>query len=98
VTWWVNVLPEVPQGIKSFGFSDPVSENILQSLEHYLSLYGERCAEDRWDRCPEKFFVYSHVLAHGGRLHTLVFIVDESSKAVGVLNVVWVENHPGDLL
>jgi hypothetical protein len=26
------------------------------------------------------------------------FVVDDSSAAAGVLNVVWVEHHPGDLL
>lgn len=98
MAWWVNVLPEVPQGIKSFGFSDSLSASILQSLEHFLSLYGDQCAEDRWDKCPDMYFVYSHVLVDGGRMHTLIFIVEDTSKAVGVLNAVWVEHHPGDLL
>ncbi len=41
---------------------------------------------------------YRHLFIEGGRLHTLEFIVADTSSAVGVLRVVWVEHYPGDPL
>jgi hypothetical protein len=96
MTWWVSIAPEVVEGIRSFGFEDPRPDRILESVEHYLAHYGEDCAIDRWDKCPESFFVYSHFFKAGGRWQTLELIVEDTSAAVGVLRVVWVEHHLGD--
>ena len=93
MAWWVNITPEVVSGVQSFGLSNPTA--VLEWVEHYLSQFGESCANDRWDKCPEDFFVYTHIVMEGGRLHSLVFVVDDASKEVGVLNVVWVEHYPG---
>jgi hypothetical protein len=95
VTWWVNVLPEVVDGVRSFGFTDPAPDKILEFVESYLSQYGEQCALDRWIGCPDDYFVYSHILSLGGRWHTLEFVVRDTSKQAGVLEVVWVEHYPG---
>jgi len=98
VAWWVNITREVVEGLQSFGFQNPSPEQILQSVEHYLRTQGETWFEDRWNKCPEQFFVFTHILAEGGRLHTLEFVVEDTSKTVGVLNVVWVEHYPGNPL
>jgi hypothetical protein len=89
-------LPEVVRGVHSFGFTDPSPDKILDSVQHYLANHGEACAADRWDRCPDDFFVYIHVLIEGGRWHSLEFVVDDTAAAVGVLKVVWVEHRLGD--
>ena len=98
MAWWINITPRVVRGIESFGFSDPPPDKILEFVEHYLSQYGDACAANRWRACPDDFFVYTHILLHGGRLHTLEFIVDDTSKEVRVLHVAWVEHYPGDPL
>jgi hypothetical protein len=94
VAWWVNILPEVVDGVRSFGFTDPAPDNILVSIESYLARYGEECAQDRWIRCPDDYFVYSHILISGWKYYTLEFVVRDTSKAAGVLEVVWVECFP----
>jgi hypothetical protein len=98
LAWWVSVTPEVVRGVESFGFKDPSPDRILEFVEHYLANYGEMCAMDRWSKCPDDFFVYSHVFIEGGRWQTLEFIVEDTSALVGVLRIVWVEHYPGDLL
>jgi hypothetical protein len=98
VAFWINITPEVVKGMESFGFKDPPPDKVLEFVERYLSQYGEACSMNRWDKCPERFFVYSHVLIHGGLFHTLEFVIEDTSKAVGVLHVVWVEHYPGDSL
>ena len=99
MAWWVVVTPAVVQGVRSFGFKDPTPDRILESMEHYLTHYGDVCATDRWSQCPDDFFVYTHVLIEGGRWHTLEFIVnDASAAAMGVLKVIWVEDYVGDFL
>jgi hypothetical protein len=94
VAWWVSITPEVVRGVESFGLTNP--DKILESVERNLALYGEKCAMDRWDKCPDDFFVYSHLFIEGGRLHNLVFLVDDTSASVGVLRVVWVDHYSGD--
>ncbi len=96
--WWINITPEVVQGIKSFGFRDPAPDKILDFVEHYLSQYGDECATDRWAKCPDDYFVYTHIFLESGRFHALEFVVQDTSKEVGVLHVVWVEHYPGDPL
>jgi hypothetical protein len=98
VAWWVNITPEVVQAVQSFGFKAPPPDKILEFVEHYLSLHGAACATARWDKCPDDFFVYSHVFTEAGQLHTLEFLVKDTSAVVGVLNVIWVEHYPGDPL
>lgn len=98
MAWWVSITPEVVRGVESFGFTDPSPDRILELVEHYLANYGEQSAVDRWPKCPDDFFVYSHLLIEAGRLHTLEFIVEDTSAAVGVLRVVWVEHYLGDVL
>ncbi len=78
--------------------SDPPPYQILDFVQHYLANYGETVAADRWDQCPDDFFVYTHIFIEGGRWHSLAFIVKDTAAAVGVLQVVWVEHHPGDLV
>jgi hypothetical protein len=95
VAWWVSITPDVVRGVGSFGFRDPPAASILEAVEHYLAHYGEVCAVDRWNKCPDDFFIYNHIFVEGGRWHTLEFVVDDTSNAVGVLRVVWVEHHPG---
>jgi hypothetical protein len=95
VRWWVNILPEVVRGVQSFGFSDPAPDTILESVERYLAHSGETYFTDRWDKCPDDYFTYAHVFIEGGRYHTLVFVVRDTAAEVGVLEVVWVEHHPG---
>jgi hypothetical protein len=95
VSWWVNITSEVIEGVKSFGFTDPSAEEILDFVAHYLSEHGEDSAGQRWHQCPDDFFVYTHILIDAGCVHTLEFIVDDTSAEVSVLNVVWVEHHPG---
>jgi hypothetical protein len=98
VAWWVTITPEVLRGIQTFGFRNPSPDKILEFVECYLSQYGEECATNRWSKCPVDFFVYTHLLIHDGRFHTLEFVVNDTSKEVGVLRVVWVEHYPGDIL
>jgi hypothetical protein len=98
VRYWVNILPEVVRGVQSFGFTNPSSDDILQFVETYLAAHGERCAVDRWHQCPDDFFVYSHHFVEGGRYHSLEFLVRDTAAVVGVLEVVWVEHHPGNLV
>lgn len=94
--WWVNIMPEVVSGIQSFGFTNPPPDKILEQVEQNLSNYGEMWAADRWEKCPDDFFIYTHLFLEGGRGHTLVFIVKDTAAVVGVLEVVWVEHHPLD--
>lgn len=93
MAWWINIAEEVARGVKSFGLSDPNA--VLLAMQRYLSEHGEACAEGRWQHCPEKYFVYTHLFVEGGRLNALEFLVDDTSRTVGVLRVVWVEFHPG---
>jgi hypothetical protein len=96
VAWWVYIAPEVESGVKSFGFRDP--DKILGSVEYNLANYGEAWAMGRWDKCPNDYFVYSHLFIDGGRWHNLLFIVRDTSASIGVLEAVWVQHYPGDLL
>lgn len=96
--WWVNILPEVVSGIHSFGFTNPPPDKILEQVEHYLSHHGDSFAMDRWEKCPDDFFIYTHLFLEGGRWHALEFIVKDTAAVVGVLEVVWVEHHPSDLV
>ena len=95
MTWWVSVEPAVVQGVESFGFKDPTPDKILGSVEHNLVHYGDKFATDRWDKCPDDFFVYTHLFIEGGRYQKLEFIVYDTSAEAGVLKVVWVEHYPG---
>ena len=95
MAWWVSSTPEVVRGVESFGFRDPPTDCILESVEYNLANFGEVYAVDRWDKCPVDFFVYSHIFVEGSRWHTLEFLVDDTSAAVGVLRLVWVEHIPG---
>ena len=94
----VNIAPEVVRGIESFGLQGQTSIRILESVEHNLAEFGDRFASDRWDKCPDDFFVYSHVLIDGGRWHNLVFVVDDTVEEMGILRVLWVEHYPGDFV
>jgi hypothetical protein len=96
VRWWVNILPEVVSGIQSFGFTDPSLDKILEQVEQNLSHYGELWATDRWEKCPDDFFIYTHLFLEGDRRHTLEFLVKDTAAVVGVLEVVWVEHHFSD--
>ena len=94
--WWVNILPDVVKGIQSFGFTAPPPYEILEQVEQNLSNHGETWAVDRWDKCPDDFFVYTHLFIEGGRWHTLEFLVKDTAAVVGVLEVVWVEHRSSD--
>ena len=94
MAWWVSITPEVVRGVESFGFKDPPPDSTLGAVERYLTTHGENFAGDRWDKCPDDFFVYRHIFIESGRLQTLEFIVDDTSAAVGVLRVAWVEHYP----
>jgi hypothetical protein len=96
VAWWVYIAPEVASGVQSFGFANPPPHKILEFVEHYLAHFGDACATDRWDKCPDDFFVYTHLFIEGGRRHVLEFVVEDTSKEMGVLKVVWVEHHSGE--
>jgi hypothetical protein len=96
VRWWVHILPEVVSGIQSFGFTDPPPDKILEAVEQYLSAHGESCAVDRWKKCPDDFFIYTHLFLERERWHALEFIVKDTAAVVGVLEVVWVEHHSSD--
>ena len=98
MAWWVSVSPEVVRGIESFGFKNPGLDRILESTEDYLKNFGDQCFEDRWSQNPDDFFVYSHIFIENGRLRTLVYLVNDTSAESGILKVVWVERHLGDLL
>jgi hypothetical protein len=98
VPWWVSILPEVVRGIESCGFTDPPPDKILEAVEQSIALNGEAYATDRWDQCPDDFFVYTHIFIEGGRYHTLEFVVEDTSAEAGVLKVAWVEHHPGGLV
>jgi hypothetical protein len=95
VAWRVSIAPDVIRYIRSVGFREQSPDQILQAVESYLAHHGDQCRTDRWNRCPDDFFVYSHVLVDGGRLHTLEFIVKDASAERGVLKVVWVEHYLG---
>ena len=94
--WWVNILPEVVRGIQSFGFTDTPPDKILESVEQYLSNHGESCASDRWEKCPDDFFIYTHLYLEASRWHSLEFVVKDTAAVIGVLEVVWVEHHLSD--
>ena len=94
--WMVEFLPEVVRGIESFGFGDTSADQILATVESYLAGHGEMFFADRWDKCPDDYFVYSHLFIDRGRYHALTFIVEDSQAEMGVLKVVWVEHHPGN--
>jgi hypothetical protein len=98
VAWWVDITPEVVHGIQSFGFKKPSAADILEALNFNLANCGDTGALQRWNRCPDDYFVYSHIFIEGGRLHVLEFIVDDTSAPVGVLKVAWVEHYPGGIL
>jgi hypothetical protein len=97
VAWWIDITPQVVRGVVSFGFKDLPPDRILESVEGYLANHGDPSVMDRWNRCPDDFFVYSHVFIDGGRWQRLEFIVEDTSALVGVLRVVWVEHYSGDL-
>lgn len=94
--WWVNILPEVVSGIQSFGVTDPPPEKILEQVEQNLSNHAELWTTDRWEKCPDDFFIYRHLFIEGGRGHMLDFVVKDTAAVVGVLEVVWVEHHSSD--
>jgi hypothetical protein len=95
VSWTVNVLQETVDGVHSFGFPEATADALLQFVEGYLSDHTEDHMADRWSECPDDYFTYNHVLIAGGHWHRLEFVVRDSSKEFGVLEVVWVEDHPG---
>jgi hypothetical protein len=96
VKWWVNVLPEVVSGIEGMGFTDPPADKILESVEQYLSNFGESFFADRWEKCPDDFFVFRHVFIESNRWRALEFVVKDTAASVGVLEVVWVDHYPAD--
>ena len=98
MAWWVSITPEVVRSVEACGFKDPSPASVLESVEYHLAHYGETGAMERWHKCPEDFFIYSHVLIEGGRFHTLEFLVNDTSAEAGVLRIVWVEHYPGDFL
>jgi hypothetical protein len=95
VQWLVEFLPEVVRGVESFGFSDVSADQIRASVEYYLGRHGEMFFADRWDKCPDDFFVYSHIFIDRGQYHALIFVVEDSHAEMAVLKVVWVEHHSG---
>jgi hypothetical protein len=97
VSWWVHVTPEVKAYIQTRGFTKQSPDKILAAVTGFLSVYGDECAIDRWNTCPDDFFVYSHLFIDGGRMHTLKFVVKDATAEQAVLQVVWVEHIPGDV-
>ena len=96
MTWWVNVRQEVVDGVASFGLSDGEADALLNFVEGYLRQNADGCMPNRWPLCPDDYFLYEHVTFAGGHWHLLRFIVRDSSKESGVIEVVWVEDEVGD--
>jgi hypothetical protein len=95
VEWLIEVAPEVISSVKSFGFSERAENRILESLDGFLGKYGGDLSKERWPSCPDDYFVHNHILIDRNRLHSLTFIVKDSSAEYGVLKVAWVEHFAG---
>jgi hypothetical protein len=92
----VRVAPEVLDGLRTFGLPADALAVALETLNLYLSARSENyLTEGRWPKCARDYFVHQHAFIAGDRWQTLEFIVRDSQRGQGLLDVVWVEHHPG---
>ena len=92
MTWTVSVLKPAEDGVRAI--CPEKADDILATVRSQLSAHAEDYQADRWPNCPDDYFTYGHVIIAGGHWHQLVFVVKDS-KGPGLLDVVWVEDHPG---
>ena len=72
MAWWITIDEAVVRGVRSFGFEDP--DLVLKTVEEYLSLAGTSLSDGRWDQCPDRFFIYSHLFLDRNKPQLLQFL------------------------
>ena len=92
MTWTVAVLGPADQGVRSI--CPDQADEILATVRLQLTGHADDYQQDRWPKCPDDYFTYDHIAICGGHWRRLEFIVRDS-KAPNLLEVCWVEDHPG---
>jgi hypothetical protein len=92
VTWTVTVRKPAEDGVRAV--CPEKADSIPATLRAQLSEHAEDYQGERWQKCPDDYFTYDHIIIAGGYWRRLEFVVQDS-KGSGLLEVVWVEDHPG---